>query len=118
MIKYFLYLLLFTAIASCDSCVCRLFEFQPDIKNGGRIVALSRSPNNNTDLIAAAESGGLFLSKSGGRSWQHIDNLPVFEMRDVQYASTDPNVILASARIDLKTVNGGGIWKSKDGGKN
>ena len=116
--KYFLYLLLFISITSCDSCVCRLFEFQPDIKNGGRIVALSRSPNNNSDLIAAAESGGLFISKSGGRSWQHIDNLPVFEMRDVQYASTDPKVILASARIDLKKINGGGIWKSKDGGKN
>jgi photosystem II stability/assembly factor-like uncharacterized protein len=98
-----------------SSCSKNLYEFQPNIQNGGRIVALSKDPSNDNKIIAAAPTGGLFVSNSKGAAWTHL-NLPVFEMRDVKFSPAN-NLVIATAAPDLKKINGGGIWRSPDGGK-
>lgn len=97
------------------SCSKNLFEFQPNINNGGRIVALDKDPYNDNKIIAAAPTGGIFISTSKGSSWTHI-NLPVFEMVDVKFCPTNSNIVIATSTRDLKVNNGGGIWRSTDGG--
>ena len=99
-----------------SSCTKNSYEFQPNITWGGRIVALSKDPSNDNKIIAAAPSGGIFISTSRGSTWSHI-NLPVFEMNDVKFSSRASDVVVATASRDLKTTNGGGIWRSVDGGK-
>jgi hypothetical protein len=100
-----------------------VMPFQPDIGNpdgsrkwGGRTVAIDVSPANTAVAIAAAESGGLFLTMDSGATWSHIDTLPPFRMSDVKFAPTNPKVIIASAWEDSRTINAGGIWRSSDGG--
>ena len=83
------------------SCTPAVYEMQPAISWGGRVVSLTRSPSSDNDIIAAAESGGLFHSSNGGKSWTHLE-LPVFYMQDVKYAPWDPNVVVATSKRDLK----------------
>lgn len=90
-------------------------EFQPNIVWGGRIVALTKDPSNDNKIIAAAPSGGIFISNSKGDSWTHV-NLPVFEMVDVKF-STNSDIVIATSARDLKVNNGGGIWRSTNGGQ-
>jgi photosystem II stability/assembly factor-like uncharacterized protein len=101
----------------CCSCSQNLYEFQPNIVWGGRIVALSKDPFNDNKIIAAAPSGGIFISASKGQYWDHV-NLPAFEMVDVKHSLINSNVVIATSLKDLKRKdNGGGIWRSEDGGK-
>src|SRR5260370_7203042 len=48
-------------------------EFQPSILWNGRFAALDVQPKDVRDVIAAADSGGLFRTKDGGSSWHHVD---------------------------------------------
>jgi hypothetical protein len=52
--------------------------FQPNIKWGGRTVAIDVNPANTAIAVAASESGGLFLTTDSGATWSHIDSLPPF----------------------------------------
>ncbi|MBK8550409.1 MAG: hypothetical protein IPL53_04835 [Ignavibacteria bacterium] len=117
---YKLYPLLLTFVllsCDCNQAINRHpYEYQPDISEGGRIVSISKSPAKDNDILAASESGGLFISRTYGKSWEHL-NLPVFEMVDAKFSQTDPNVIIATCMKDLKVTNGGGIWRSNDAGK-
>jgi hypothetical protein len=90
--------------------------FQPNVKWGGRTVAIDVSPANTATAIAASESGGLFLTRDSGGTWSHIDSLPPFRMADVRFAPSNPQIVIASAWADSRTINGGGIWRSADGG--
>src|SRR6185369_8191031 len=93
---YLLFLALIFASCECNQAINRhQFEFQPDINEGGRIVTVNRSASKESDILAAAESGGVFLSRTYGKSWEHL-NLPVFEMSDAKFSSTDPNVFIAT----------------------
>jgi photosystem II stability/assembly factor-like uncharacterized protein len=98
------------------SCNREMYEQQVNIRWGGRIVGLTKSPANDNNIIAAAQSGGLFATTSGGNTWKHI-KLPVFQMNDVEYSPSNSNHIIATSNRDLKTKNGGGIWQSRNGGK-
>jgi photosystem II stability/assembly factor-like uncharacterized protein len=90
-------------------------EFQPGVKWGGRTVAVSVNAPSNS-VIIATESGGLFRSLHNGDSWVHLDGLPPFRTFDVKYGPSGSGVVLATTMRDSHTVNGGGIWRSTDGG--
>jgi photosystem II stability/assembly factor-like uncharacterized protein len=106
-------LILLTCIA-CNSGQIR--SFQPNIPNGGRTVALTVNPRTEQHIIAATETGGLFKSTSGGRLWYHLDGLPLFALNDVKYSPSNSSIVLATAWIDTRVDNGGGIWRSTNGG--
>ncbi len=90
--------------------------FQPNVKWGGRTIAVTVSPANTATAIAASESGGLFLTTDSGATWSHIDSFPPFRMSDVKFAPSNSQIVVASAWADSRTTNGGGIWRSVDGG--
>ena len=101
-----------------SSCTRSLYEFQPNISYGGRIVAMDKDPFNSSKIIAVSPSGGIFLSSNTGKSWSHVTMPePIFEMTDVKFSSTSSNIVIATCSRDLKVNNGGGIWRSADGGK-
>ena len=112
--KYFKFSVIIWILFS--SCTNNSFEFQPNVTWGGRIVALSKDPFNDNKIIAASPSGGIFISNSKGSSWSHI-NLPVFEMNDVKFSTSSSDIVVVTSARDLKKNNGGGIWRSEDGGK-
>ena len=96
-------------------------EFQPALTAGrvwgGRTVATDIDPSDPNTAIAASESGGLFKTTDLGAHWTHIDTLLPFRMADVKYAPGDRNIVLATASSDSgRKVNGGGIFRSTDGG--
>ena len=91
-------------------------EFQPDAVVGGsaragRAVAVTVNPGNSDEAIAASESGGLFQTTTHGLSWSHLDNLPMFRMRDVKYGPLVPGggrLVIATGPADSHLVNQGG----------
>ncbi len=99
-----------------SSCTQNLFEYQPDIPNGGHIIALSKDQANDNKIIAASATGGLFISSDAGNDWSHVSTLSVFEMNDVKICPSNSNIVLATCSRDLRVNNGGGIWRSTDGG--
>ena len=88
----------------------------PRVAQGGRAVAVSVALSDAKRILVATESGGLFRTYDGGKSFQHLDAFPTFEPIDVAVGSPDPNMILATARDDFRTQSGGGIWRSTDDG--
>ncbi len=83
---------------------------------GGRIEALSVSPVDAQDVYAASELGGVFHSTDGGHHWSHVDAVPMFATRDVEFAPSDASLIIASGSYDGRVTSKGGIWRSTDGG--
>jgi photosystem II stability/assembly factor-like uncharacterized protein len=88
----------------------------PRVPQGGRAVVIAVAPSNAKRIIVGTESGGLFRTFDGGVSFQHLDGFPTFAPLGAAIASTDPNIVVATARDDFRTVSGGGIWRSTDGG--
>lgn len=88
----------------------------PKVPEGGRAVAISVNQSNPNNIVVATESGGLFRTFDGGKTFQHLDNFPTLFAIDVTISSLDGNTIIATARDDFRTVSGAGIWRSTDGG--
>lgn len=99
--------------AGCASIVTIV---PPRVPVGGRTLSIAVTSTDPKRMVVATETGGLFRSFDGGKSWQHLDNLPIYQTRDVAFASLDPNVIVATAGAQYRAVNDGGIWRSRDGG--
>ncbi|MGB8193944.1 MAG: hypothetical protein WCF67_18570 [Chitinophagaceae bacterium] len=97
-------------------CTGPLRTMQPNVVNGGRAVAVTRHPANNTNLIVASETGGIFRSTNGGVNWAHVSSSTTFNYTNVLYHPLDANIVLATASNDSKTTTGGGIWRSTNGG--
>jgi uncharacterized repeat protein (TIGR01451 family) len=107
--------------ASASPSFSTVTEFQPALGAGriwgGRTVAITVDPGDSNSAIAASESGGLFKTSNLGANWTHIDTLVPFRMSDVKYAPGDRQIVIATASSDSgRKVNGGGIWRSTDGG--
>jgi photosystem II stability/assembly factor-like uncharacterized protein len=105
-----------TSMWSGCTCASSVTIAPPRVPEGGRAVALAVNLSNENNLIAATESGGLFRTFDGGKSFQHLDGFPTYAPVDVSFASLDENVVIATARDDFRTPSGGGIWRSTDGG--
>lgn len=93
-----------------------LEKISADIKWGGRAVAIAVDPSDDSNLIVASATGGLFKSTDGGDQWTHVSDSTTFGYTEVQYLPTNTNVVLASAQGDTKVSSGGGIYRSTDGG--
>jgi BNR-Asp box repeat protein len=91
-------------------------QIQPQIKPGGRANTLAVHPNNNNFIFVASESGGLFRSENAGKTWTHVDSLPVFYTNAVAFAK-NPKFVIVTATEDFSVSNRGGIWRSSDEGK-
>lgn len=91
-------------------------EMQPDIAQGGRANTIAVHPVNNDIILVASESGGLFRSINHGATWSHVEGLPEYGTSAVAYLAADPRVVIATVVRDYRAVNGGGIWRSADGG--
>ncbi len=94
----------------------QLAENQPSIRQGGRANTIAVHPNDNTQMLVASETGGLFKSVDHGAHWSHVDSLPVYFTEAVAYLPSNPNVLLVTAQADFKSNNGGGVWRSENGG--
>jgi photosystem II stability/assembly factor-like uncharacterized protein len=78
---------------------------------GGWSVALQVSPHDSHKLIIAGDILGVGVSDDGGETWQPSMGLVAgWEMGDVTYHPTDPNVVWVGSLS--------GPYKSTDGGKN
>lgn len=122
----------FRTIAACIALLCLFWsacdepvgpepsnllkEWQPDVPNGGRVVAMAVHPTDDRQIIVASETGGLFRSNDEGNQFQHTSDTATFTFNDVMYSPIDPTVILATAWRDTRTNSGGGIWRSTNGG--
>ncbi len=91
-------------------------ELQPDIEYGGRANTIAVHPTDSNTIIVSTPTGGLFFSSTRGASWGHLDSLPAFGTNGVTFLTADPKIVIATAGEDFKTSNGGGIWRSIDGG--
>ena len=83
---------------------------------GGRAVAVAVDPTDSNNIVVASETGGLFRSTEKGVYWSHVSGATNFFFSDVTYLAGSPNVVIATAKRDTRTVSGGGIWRSTDGG--
>ncbi len=91
-------------------------EFQPHIQWNGRINTIAVNPAKNSEIVAASETGGLFKSIDGGLSWVHLDNLPSSTVNDVTFYPGYSGLLFATTWKDMDINNGGGVWRSTDGG--
>lgn len=85
-----------------------------NLREGGRANTAVVNWGRPNELFVASDSGGLFESTDWGVTWSHVDGLPVYFTQSVVYLSTD--TLLVSAKADFKAANGGGVWRSDDGG--
>ncbi len=96
--------------------VWEVSEFQPNIPQGGRANTIAVHPTDVNKMYVASESGGLFRSVDRAVYWRHVDNLPCFATMSVAYLPANPDIVLVTTLDDYKTISGGGIWRSTDGG--
>ena len=94
-----------------------LTEHQPNVRYAGRINAIAIHPEDEAVLVVAGDSGGLFRSRDGGASFEHVRGFPAWSVWDVVYHPDDPSVMLATTGRDFRAAGaGGGIWRSTNGG--
>ena len=84
--------------------------------NGGRVHSIAVSPTDRNHIIAAHQFGGLWQTVNGGRNWYHLNGLQTVFAADVAYAP-DGHTVIATLARDTRTVNGGGIWVSRNEGE-
>jgi photosystem II stability/assembly factor-like uncharacterized protein len=113
-LKYLNYLLLLS-LTSCNRC--NYYNPPYDIGQGGRTVSIVVHPTNENKVFAATESGGFFTSNDGARLWGHIDTLP-FLGCDIDVAPSNPEIVIATTSVTSHLINRGGIWVSRNGGRN
>jgi len=87
----------------------------------GRITSIDVDLSNDHRIIAGAASGGVWLSESGGIDWKPIfDDAPLQAIGSVKINQSNPSEIWVGTgegnpRNSLN--QGGGIYKTIDGGK-
>lgn len=94
----------------------KIGEFQPDIPHGGRANTIAINRADESLILVASESGGLFRSANGGATWAHVDSLPEYKMAAVAFLPADPSIAVATVEADYRVANGGGVWRSADRG--
>src|SRR5260370_672468 len=117
--------LIAAALSSSQSLFCQagpLASWVTDVNphnfsyNQGRVNALAVNPANAQIIFAGSELGGVFKTEDGGGHWTHVDAVTMFQINDIKYVSTNPDVIIAAGNYDGRVESKGGIWRSINGG--
>jgi photosystem II stability/assembly factor-like uncharacterized protein len=87
---------------------------------GGRIVAVAANPKNAATIFIGAADGGIWRTRDRGAHWTSVsDDLPIQAMGAIAIDPVDTNVVYAGtgeASFAQRTFDGGGMFKSTDGG--
>lgn len=87
---------------------------------GGRIIAVAVNPKNANTILVGAAGGGIWRTHDAGRSWESVsDELPTQAMGALVIDPIDTSVVYAGtgeASYAQRTFDGGGMFKSTDGG--
>jgi len=86
-----------------------------DATNAGRVESIAVNPTDRRHALIAMEFGGLWKTHGAGSAWFRITGLPAVFVEDVEFGSDGKTVVAAVFR-DNQTVNGGGIYVSRDSG--
>ena len=87
---------------------------------GGRVVAVTGMPGNETTFYFGSVGGGVWKTIDAGVTWTPIfDSQPVASIGALEVAPSNPNILYAGTgesdiRSDLSS--GDGVYKSTDGG--
>src|SRR5258708_21873731 len=103
-------------LMALGACGGPVQPMQLNIADGGRAVAIAVKPGDSTNIMVASETGGLFRTTNRGVDWQQVSGSTTFGYADVTYVPSQPTTVIAAAQQDMRTVSGGGIWRSTDGG--
>ena len=87
---------------------------------GGRIIAVAVNPKNARTVLIGAAGGGIWRSHDAGGSWHSVsDALPTQAMGALVIDPVDTSIVYAGtgeASYAQRTFDGGGMFKSSDGG--
>ncbi len=84
---------------------------QERVPDAGDILALATHPDRPGRIIAGLATGGVAVSRDGGRSWAARDDaLPAEAVTAVAVAAAQPDTLYAAVRGD-------GLWQSEDAGQ-
>jgi len=104
------------SMAGSDPGVSGVTEDAPNEAYDGRSVSVDVSASNDNVAIAASESGGLWLTTDAGAYWTPLTGLPTFRIFAVRMAPSNDQIVIATSQVDSHVTNGGGLWRSADGG--
>ncbi len=84
----------------------------------GRINAVTVDMNNRNHIYVAAPSGGIWMTKDGGMSWNTMfDTMAVLGTSAIAIHPDNPDIIfVGTGDRDAWDTKGTGIYKSADGG--
>ncbi len=98
-----------------------LWEFAGPTNIGGRIADIEFDPQNPNIIYAGAATGGVFKSTDTGANWFPVfDDQPILTIGDIGIDPSNPLIIYAGTgepNGGHNNFNGGGIFKSTDGGE-
>jgi len=87
---------------------------------GGRIIALAVNPLNSNTIFIGAAGGGIWRTRDEGETWRSVsDEFPTQAMGAMLIDPVDTNILYAGtgeASYAQRTFDGGGTFKSTDGG--
>ncbi len=87
---------------------------------GGRILTVAVNPENPRTIFIGAAGGGVWRTQDEGNSWRSVsETFPTQAMGAIVINPIDTNIIYAGtgeASYALNTFDGGGMFKSTDGG--
>ncbi len=85
--------------------------------SGGRMVSLGISPHNPDIVLVGGDMLGVGISYDGGDSWQGCYGFDSWEMADITFHPTDPEIVwIGSMSGPYKSTDGGVNWTSKRSG--
>ncbi len=87
---------------------------------GGRIITVASNPLNPNTILIGAAGGGIWRSWDAGMHWHSVsDELPTQALGAIVINPIDTGVVYAGtgeASYAQRTFDGGGMYKSTDGG--
>ncbi|MDT8325175.1 MAG: hypothetical protein RRA94_13775, partial [Bacteroidota bacterium] len=87
---------------------------------GGRIITVASNPLNPATIFIGAAGGGIWRSYDAGRHWHAVsDALPTQAMGAIAIDPQDTSIVYAGtgeASYAQRTFDGGGMYRSSDGG--